>query len=396
MTINETPEVQDDHRWQLTLNELAATQLKIGKINDRAAKRGWTGRLVVDAQYTEVTDENEAGIEVTKVFYMTKITGEAPKYNGWEFLAVLDWHSAGGELITRVSPGVELTGPIDRSNLRPGACDHCDTVRDRKDIYLVRNAEGQTKQVGSTCIKDFLGWSALPCFISTDDAEPEFEGMGGGSRWIDYDVETVLTVAWALIKRDGFRPASFDSSTKQDVLTVLDPRTSKERKFAQDARALVADAKAQAAQIRAYVLDELAGDSEYVVNLKTALRANYVSYRAFGLVVSAPQAWARAVERDLTRRAEREQVTNEWIGAAKDKVELTVVVKSIRPIESYYGVTYLYTMADAAGHVIKWFSSSKALGDDVTGEQVRIKGTVKELTEYQGTKQTVLTRCKVL
>lgn len=395
-TAENTPEVED-HRWELTASELAATQDKIAKINDRAEKRGWTGRLVVDAVRTEVTEENDAGIEVTKVFFMTKVTGTAPRYNGWEFLAVLDWHSAGGELLTRVSPGVELTGPIDRSNLRPFECDHCGQARNRKDIYLVRHEDGRTMQVGSTCIKDFLGWSAMPVFIRADDIEPEYESMGGGARWLDFAVEDVLAVAWALIKRDGFKPASFyGDSTKASVLTVLDPRTEKERRYAQEARELVADAKAQAAQIRAYVLDELAGDGEYVVNLKVALRANYVTSRAFGLVVSAPQAWARAVERDLTRRVEREQVCNEHIGSVGDKLEVTVVVKAIRPIDSNYGTSYLYTMADDAGHVIKWFSSSKALGEDVTGEQVTIKGTVKKLDEYQGTKQTVLTRCKVL
>lgn len=393
-TENQTPEVED-YRRELTAEELSLTQAKVQKINDRAAKRGWTGRLTVEAERVEVTEENEAGIEITKLVYLVKITGEAPKYDGWTFLAVLDWYSAGGELLTRVAPGVQLDGVIDRSALREGACDHCHTVRDRKDIYLVRHEDGRTLQVGSTCLKDFMGWTTIPAWISEDDTDDMYESMGGSGRWVDFDVETVLQVAWALIKRDGFKPSSFDNSTKSATLTVLDPRSDKEREFAREARALVADAKAQAAQIRAYVLDELTGNSEYVVNLQVALRANYVTARAFGLVVSAPQAWARAVERDLTRRVEREQVCNEWIGQEGDKLEVAVVVKSIRPIDSNYGTSYLYTMADGAGHVIKWFSSSKALGDDVTGEQVTIKGTVKKLDEYQGTKATVLTRCKV-
>lgn len=395
MTTNETPEVTEDNRRELTAEELALTQAKVAKINDRAASRGWTGRLAVETEATEVTEENEAGIEITKVIYRTRITGEAPRYDGWTFLAVLDWHSAGGELITRCAPGV---GVIDRSNLRPGECDQCGTTRDRKDIYLVRHQDGTTFQVGSTCLKDFMGWTAVPSWISQDDTDDMFESAPGGGRWVDYDVKTVLAVAWALIKRDGFHPASFDNPTKYDVLRVLEPgKSERDRQFAREARPLVASAQAQADQIRAYILsDDFQGDSEYVVNLKVSCRASHVTARAFGLVVSAPQAWARAVERDLTRRAQAEQVCNEWIGQEKDRIELAVVVKSIRPIESYYGVTYLYTMADEAGHVIKWFSSSQALGDDVTGEQVTLKATIKELSEYQGTKQTVITRAKVL
>lgn len=390
-----TEGTEQDYRRELTAEELALTIAKVEKINARAAKRGWTGRLTVDSEAVELTEENEAGIEVTRSVYLVKITGDAPKYAGWTFLAVLDWHSAGGELVTRVAPGVEV-GIIDRSDLREGACDHCGTVRDRKDIYLVRHEDGRTLQVGSTCLKDFMGWTTVPAWISQDDTESMYESTSGSGRWVDFAVEDVLTVAWALIKRDGFKPASFDNSTKYDVLTVLAPHGDREKEFARAARELVAAAKAQAAQIRAYVLDEMKGNSEYVINLQVALRANYVTARLFGLVVSAPQAWAKAVERDLTRKAEREQVCNEWIGQEGDKLELAVVVKAIRPIDSQYGVSYLYTMADAKGHVIKWFSSSKALGDDVTGEQVTIKGTVKKQDEYQGTKQTVLTRCKVL
>lgn len=406
MTINEGHKAsdtgtydEDTYRRELTAEELELTEAKVSKVNARAAKRGWNGRLTIDARREVIKEENSAGIEVSRVVYMTVITGDAPCYEGWTFLAVLDWHSAGGELITRVSPGVELDGVIDRSSLRPGECDHCGTIRDRKDIYLVRNDQGQLKQVGSSCIKDFLGWSVLPAFVSQDESDDLYESMPSGARWVDFEVETVLTVAWALIKRDGFKPASFyGDSTKSATMTVLDPRTDKERQFAQEARALVGEAREQAHQIRAYILSDetFPAASEYAVNLKTALRAEYVTSRLFGLVASAPQAWAKSVERDLTVRAERESVCNEWIGQAGDKLEIEVTVKSIRPIDGDWGTSYLYTMSDPDGHVVKWFSSSKALGGDVTGQAVRIKGTVKKLETYNDTKSTVLTRCKVL
>jgi hypothetical protein len=53
-------------------------------------------------------------------------------------------------------------------------------------------------------------------------------------------------------------------------------------------------------------------------------------------------------------------------------------------------------MTDQAGHVFKWFSSSRALGDEVTGKPVVIKGTVKGHELYNEVKQTMLTRCKVV
>lgn len=389
------PREYEDHRRELTAEELSLTQAKVQKINDRAAKRGWTGRLTVEAEQVERTEENEAGIEVTKLVYLTEITGDAPKYDGWTFLAVLDWYSAGGELITRCAPGVE-TGVIDRSDLREGACDHCHTVRDRKDIYLVRHEDGRTLQVGSTCLKDFMGWNTIPAWISQDDTDDMYESLSGPGRWVDFAVKDVLAAAWALIKRDGFRPASFDNATKWSVLTVLDPRSDKDREFAQEIRPLMDEAQAQADQIRAFILsDDFKGDSEYVVNLKVACHANYVTSRAFGLVVSAPQAWARAIERDLTRKAERAEIVNEWTGQVGDKLTVKATVKSLRFIDSGFGTSTLYTLVGDDNRLYKWFASRSVLGEAVTGELVTLTGTVKKLDDYQGTKSTVLTRCKV-
>ena len=74
---------------------------------------------------------------------------------------------------------------------------------------------------------------------------------------------------------------------------------------------------------------------------------------------------------------------------------------------SYYGTThYIYTMQDNDGNVYVWKTTNTLIVDnpDKTngaelyairkGDTMQIVGTVKEHTEYKGTKQTVLTRCK--
>lgn len=396
MTTTDT-QPEQDNRYLLTAQELALTEAKVTKLNDRAARRGWTGHLVLEAERVETTEVNDGGIEVTKVEFAARITGQAPKYNGWEFLAVLDWYSAGGELITRVAPGVELDGIIDRTALVAGACDHCGLVRDRKDIYLVRSESGETKQVGSTCLKDFLGWNTSLVFVYEDETDSMFRDVRGSGGWVDYDTETVLMVAWALIKANGFRPASFDGrTTKGDTLQVLDPRSPEARKLAADILPTLPECKAQVAQIREFILsDQFTGGSEYVVNLKVALAASYVTARLFGLVVSAPQAWAKAIERDLTRKAQRAELVNEFVGQPKDKLAVKVTVKSIRFIDNGYGVTTLYTMVSDTGHLFKWFSTRPVLGEEVTGELLSLTGTVKAHDTYEGTRSTVLTRCKL-
>src|SRR5205807_1101678 len=80
--------------WLLTPAELEATEAKIAKINERAQRRGFTGRITVESRQVERTTVTEAGLEVTEIRYATTLTGDAPCYNGWTLLATLDWDSA--------------------------------------------------------------------------------------------------------------------------------------------------------------------------------------------------------------------------------------------------------------------------------------------------------------
>lgn len=384
---------------RITYGELAATQAKIEKINARAAKKGFTGRLAVESERVVVKSKNALGFEIEEILYETVLTGDAPSYNGWTIAATLDWDEEAG-LIVRTAPGVDK---VDRSELVQGRCDHCKKNRHRSKSYLVRNEAGEQCQVGSTCIKDFLGWSAGIVFFSSTEVQDEVDGMLAGGGYLEkrWSVESVFAVAWAAISAFGFVPASsYDSTpTKAVVLAVLDPnpRSKRDRELGEELRPYVDRAAAQAKIVRDWVLsDAFAGDNEYVINLKAIAAADSVTARNIGLLASAPQAWARAMERDLIRRTEKAELVNEFVGQPKDKLELDVRIKSIRPIEGDYGTTTIYTLVSNTNHVFKWFSSNAGLGATAGDKVYKIKGTVKGHDEYQGMKSTVLTRVKVI
>jgi hypothetical protein len=383
---------------RLTQDELTATRTKIDKINARAQKRGWTGRLDVDAERVEVTTKDDLGFEITEILYDTSITGDAPSYDGWTFAATLTWDGEAG-LITRCAPGVDK---INRDGLREGWCDHCRTDRYRNLTYLVINNDtGDRHQVGSTCIKDFLGWSAMPVTLDVDSVTTEVEDMlgGGGFGERRWTTDTVLAVAWAAVQAFGFVPASsYDGCpTKSVVATVLDPHTPADRKLCEELRPYVADAAQQAKVIREYILsDDFGGGGEYVINMKAVIGADSVSGRNLGLVASAPQTWARGMERDLIRRQQAEQLTNEYLAPPNAKIEATVKIKSIRYLENAYGTTTVYTLITDTGHVLTWYATRSALGDKTTDDTYKIKATVKKHDEYQGSKRTVITRAKVI
>jgi ribonuclease P protein component len=382
---------------RLTDEELARTLAKVAKINARAERRGFTGRIEVTHSEVTVSDWNEPlGLEVKRILHETEITGSAPSYDGWTFLASVDFDPEAGAIIS-TAPGVES---VDRSALRDGACDHCQRdIATRRHIYLVRHEDGRQLQVGSSCIKDFLGWYAAPVFISQDSVEAELSDCWGFGGEMRYTTETVLAVAWATIQTFGFVPASSygGTPTKYTVADVLDPRNDKQRELARKVNAKVADAVKMSRTIREWVLsDGFSGGSEYVTNLKALAAADSVTLRHLGLIVSAPQTWAKAQERDLIRRQERETANNTFAAAIKARIEIKAEVKAIRYFPGDWGTTTLYTLRGDDGRTYKWFSSSAALGHEVTGELVAIKGTVKKHDEYEGHKATVLTRCALL
>ena len=192
----------------LSLAEFTATKAKAAALNARAIKRGWTGRTEVAGERRVITNLGNplpfplypAGAQIVR--FETTVTGEAPCYGGWRFLAALDaTPAADGAVnwIVRCAPGVD-DDALNRGQLRQGACDHCETVRPgRRHLYAVQHTDtGELRQVGSTCIKDFLGWSTMtppPSCGGTSEVSAPQVGRG--------HVETAIRSETVLLKIVG-------------------------------------------------------------------------------------------------------------------------------------------------------------------------------------------------
>src|SRR5258708_30581318 len=110
---------------ELNDREYAATVDKIAKLNERAARRGWTGRITITREQREVKEITEAGFETVRVVNDVTISGEPPKYEGWTFLASLDFDPEAGVIVS-TAPGV---GTVHRRGLKDGHRPHCNTAR---------------------------------------------------------------------------------------------------------------------------------------------------------------------------------------------------------------------------------------------------------------------------
>lgn len=81
------------------------------------------------------------------------------------------------------------------------------------------------------------------------------------------------------------------------------------------------------------------------------------------------------------------------IGQVGDKVDLEAAFVRTRWYDTKFGTTWVHVFKDEAGNVLVWKTSRSV--DLDPGDKVRIKGAIKELDEYDGVKQTILTRCRI-
>ena len=396
---------QQPTTWALNPEEFAATKDRAAKINARATKRGFTGRLEVTGTPREISETDEAGLNRTRFVYDVQITGEAPSYNGWTFLAAVDTvdTTTGNDFILRTAPGIEESG-VDRTALAAGRCEHCNTVRaNRRYTYLVRHTEtGEIRQVGSTCIKDFTGWAGRPVFIWADDVANELHEFLGGftSSGDEYTPETVVAVAWVISRRFGWAPASatFSRSTRDLVSSYLYGTSRADRELRANVADDVAEAAGMGATIVAALLEGLTDAGDYVANLKICLRAASVSRRHLGITVSAVSAYERMTGARVQRQtAEKTRKESAYAGEIGEKLTITGTVTRLKPIEQHYGytpTTSMLVIIEAGTTVAKTFTAAAWAWDVAQGDEITITGTVKAHEEFNDTKETVLTRPK--
>lgn len=107
-----------------------------------------------------------------------------------------------------------------------------------------------------------------------------------------------------------------------------------------------------------------------------------------------------ATLKDRKREAENKDKPDAgYYGEVGNKVSLELTYVNHAAWENsfgyYGGITILYIFKDSEGHIFTWKTSKwiNAIDDDV--KEFHVTGTIKEHNEYNGQKQTVLTRCKV-
>ncbi len=396
----------------------------IAKLNKQARKVGVTP-LVVNKTGEEKQDLRHshphplAGeVYATRVWHLMAVSYEPIKLAGWTFIAKIDGSDpACVKPMLRVVPGESL--PLEFRDVEPERCDHCRTARRRNLTYVVRHDSGEHKQVGSTCLRDFLGTDPnralawMDQCIALASADDDGESWGGGGGWMPkvFDRDMFMTAVVASVRLGGWlsngaarakcEAGDLVQSTSDCAMEMIIP--SRSEKLQDEQRKFWAQVtehdKRKAAAIAPWVLAEFTVGSldDYKYNLKNCLESGLVSHKTAGIVASAIVPFDREIQRRVSRTSSNEHVGT--VGKRDTFKRATIVGWHDR--ESEWGVTRIIKFQLESGAMLVWFASSSPKRPDSyepleIGDCVDIKATVKAHGEFRGDKQTTITRATVL
>lgn len=269
----------------------------------------------------------------------------------------------------------------------PLFCEHCGTHHVKRFTFIVKDVFGQYKQVGKTCLKDYCGIDPKIIAMSqqlTDEIVEEYgidEYDFAGSGEYLFDVLRTIAEAYDIIKEHGYVKSDENQSTKSRLMyeTRTDP-SEEGMKFAEQMQDELSKAD----------FSEL---SSFLCNVKNLIAAKYCRMNAFGYIAYAPVAFKNLMKkREQEQDREEAKGLSEYVGNVGERITAEVKdVKLVTSWETVYGFTHLYKFTTIDNNVLVWYAS-KCIDENVQ----KIAGTIKDHKEYDGEKQTVLTRCKVV
>lgn len=321
--------------------------------------------------------ETVFGIELT-------IDSDIIRKDGYTVVASID-HDAAGNVVNKFDDDTE-------TNLAwytmAAHCDHCNTNHVKRHTFIVKDAAGNCKQVGRSCLKDYCGIDPALIAMSQEIRdliinEYDIDDYDfSGSRDYGYAVADVVAIANDIIKQYGYVKSDENNSTKSRLLSDfgrMDP--------SKESLELAEEMKAYFSRLDYKDL------TDYQRNVKSLLAADYIRSNSFGYLAYAPIAYQKMIENDRRKQSETDAKSNsDYIGKVGDRITTDIKqTKLITSWETVYGWTHLYKFITADDNTLVWFASKC-----INGDPKRITGTVKEHKDYDGEKQTVITRCKVM
>lgn len=326
--------------------------------------------------------------EVPTVIF--EVTGEAPKYAGYELLMRIEFCEVG--VLYHLVPG--CTHEVGaRFYAHSTMCEHCNKKRSRNDVYIVRHESGKQMQIGRRCLRDFLGiddpnrvlrrfafWQALSDFERDDYRQ----GCGWAASTLDIMAlaATVIKVDKCFASRKAVEEGKYTHTTSSIVKMVYDDVSAKNKMTKRYTEAQDKADTELAQQTIDYFTQLEQVTSDYERNLQTILSSKTISDgRHLGLAVSAIAAYQRAMGRifEKSEQAKLREAAKQ-VELSEDRQEIVGTIVTTKSYETQYGTAYKMLVQREDG-VRFWGSIPSAITPQIGG---RIKFFAKVVPKEPG------------
>ena len=353
-------------------------------------------QAIVDGEHGRELASRKVRVTVRDV----TVTGETMRVAGWTPVATLT-HERAGEPIIYTWPGE--TCPVEY-HAADNTCDHCGYRRSRKRTFIIRNDEGEHRNIGSSCVRDYCGidpaeilkrQTILDLIDTTFD---EFREQRDSTGAVPLCAAAYLAVVcmvsreygWKSSKaarEDGGDPTWAEADTYRHVHSKGHDWYNGGRKVE------VTDAdRARAAKALEAAQDFERAGNAYLHNLRAIARSGVLhSVRERALIASLPAYVDSAKERER-RRAEERNGNPGHFGIVGERTQFEVKCVMQKTFAGNYGPSTFHRLVTREGHILTWWASGRVRINPDAG-WTSIRGTIKAHTEFRGVPQTKLTRC---
>lgn len=375
---------------------------KLNKLNRKAAKLNCQP-IILNILNTELVKTEDY---IDKV-YTISVTGEAPTLNNWQFIGTIEHHTNGN--IIKV---INNQSYPERYNTIDNTCEHCQTVRRRKNTYLVHNIEtNEYKAVGKSCLKDFAGNNSIINYIelmesllNTDWLEV-FTGIPEGTgiernlnlntylSHVAYHIRNTGWISRTAAKEKYENEDKYLVATCDEAINGMFPLLAKYKIYPTEQDQELANKSIEWAKT-------LTHDNNYLQAIQIIADEELTSYKNIGFAASIVSSYIKHIEKQI----QQERKQSDYIGTPGQKIQMELTYIKSFSYDAQWGTTWIHKFIDNSGNILIW-KTNNILGYydkkgtwiyTENGSNVKVKGTIKEHNEYNNEKQTILTRCKIL
>ena len=293
-------------------------------------------------------------------------------------------------------------------------CEHCNRKRARKQLFLIKNIKtNEYKQVGKSCVKLYTNGieanrylEIASCYHLLEDYNEDIP-----SDYESYEnynplrkIDDVLNLAIMIIDKLGYISTNNyyngleDTSTKHLVqlafidIDMLNKETESKFnvKFTQDD--YEQDRTKEIKAIKEYY-SSLNNNDDYTHNVKVLLKNGYIENNQIGYICYLPIGYRKEIERQENNKID---INPQYYGEVGKRYK-NIKIDNIKLLSSYnncYGSVYVYQII-SDDYIFIWKTSKYYDYDMELKRFSKIDMTIKEQSEYKGTKQNIITRCKL-